>query len=135
MTLYLRLLAGLTSFRSNLARLHFSASGPAGTRASRFMSGSGQLDDAEQDGGRRGHVADEEDEAEDGTQLVDQRVVLGVAQAERLRPARRAMAEVHAEQRDRDQVDDEDRDVLEAPDEHRVGVVALERIPHVEVIG
>ena len=39
MIVYFRLFAGLTSFISNLWRSHFSAIGPAGTRASSFMTG------------------------------------------------------------------------------------------------
>src|SRR5262245_59678461 len=124
MTVYLRLLAGLTSFMSKRCFVHWPATGPDGILASRFMvsPNGGVAGEAEQHGQGHGDVAGRDDDGERETNLLDRRGDTRAVPAERLERTGDAVAQVQPEDHLGDDIDGDDQRVAEPGHDHRVDV-------------
>src|SRR5215472_16827602 len=104
-TLYLRLLAGFTSFISNLAFSHFCSIGPGGTRASSFMTSSViSLHDAHQNRQRYDTESHADPSGEQHGSFLEKQVVARMRNAQRLEHAPYAVIEVNRQKNGRHEV-------------------------------
>src|SRR5271169_4094094 len=85
MTLYFRLLAGFTSFISNLARSHFCSMGPAGMRASSFIVKSSSLHDTHHHGNGHRTKSYSNQDGKHGRRLLEDWSVARMRNAQRLK--------------------------------------------------
>src|ERR1044072_7711186 len=130
MMLYFRLLAGFTSFISNLCLSHRFSIGPAGTlpsssirsHLSRTGHGGLRADQVRHRGDRNRKMPDGDDDGKHGCELLQQRRVARMADAQRLKHAPQPVIEVHCQKQHRDDVEDRDPRMLEAHDHVVIGV-------------
>src|ERR1035437_687558 len=125
-TWYFRLFAGFTSFISKRCLFHFSASGPAGMRASSLMvMAGGSANEAEHDAQREKTESRGDDHREREREATVQRIVRRTRNAQRAERRPCAVIQVQGEKCHRTQIEERNPHRLE-PDHH----VAVRLAPH-----
>src|ERR1700674_778337 len=122
MTVYLRLLAGFTSFISKRCLSHFPWTGPSGM-LERSSIGPSLGEQSREDGRGEREVSDRHHRGKGNRYAEAQAVVAGMVQAERLQHAPGAVVEVQPEREHGDDVEDRHRQDAQ-PADHVVVDVA-----------